>query len=184
MGKSKKGNHIKSKRSYDSKKMHISQSSRSGLLNQSNSLVLAAGHSNSLPQFKKLVHYPKKMTIAMNKVSSLPQTALHKGLITLNSAKEEEFFKSVKPLIQGSKFFIAMDSGANVEQNVYLNLDLLSLHIESPNQSTCAEVIQVSQLHKTELPPATLEQIRVYKKSPEEVAKIANLYEFNFHVLE
>ena len=80
-----------------------------------------------------MAHYPKKMTIAMNKVSSLPSTALRKGLITLNSAKEEEFFKSVKPLIQGSKFFIAMDSGANVEQNLYLNLDLLSLHIESAN---------------------------------------------------
>ena len=142
MGKSKKGAHVKNKRSYDSKKMHISQSSRCGLLNQSNSIVLAAaGHSNSLPQFKKLVNYPKKMTIAMNKVSSLPSTALRKGVITLNSAKEEEFFKSIKPLIQGSKFFIAMDSGANVEQNVYLNLDLLSLHIESANQSTCAEVI-------------------------------------------
>ena len=73
MGKPKKGDHVKNKRSYDSKKMHISQSSRCGLLNQSNSIVLAAaGHSNSLPQFKKLVNYPKKMTIAMNKVSSLP----------------------------------------------------------------------------------------------------------------
>lgn len=52
---------------------------------------------------------------------------------------------------------VAMDSGTNVEQYVYLNLDLLSLHIESSNQSTCAEVIQVSQLFKTELPAATLE---------------------------
>ena len=50
-----------------------------------------------------------------------------------------------------------MDSGTNVEQNVYLNVDLLSLHIESANMSSCAEIIQVHQLFKTELPPTTLE---------------------------
>jgi len=77
----------------------------------------------------------------MNKVSSRPVTALHKGIVSISDPREEEFFKNVKPLIQGSRFFIAMDSGASAGQSVYLNLDLLSLHIESANQSTCAEVI-------------------------------------------
>ena len=93
----------------------------------------------------------------MNRVSNRPVTSLQKGIVTINDEREEEFFKSVKPLLQGAKFVIAMDSGASVEQNVYLNLDLFSLHIESPNQSSCAEVIDVKQLYKTELPPATLE---------------------------
>ena len=79
-----------------------------------------------------------------------------------------------------------MDSGSHVEQNVYLNLDLLTLHIESAAQNTCAEVIQVTQLYKTELPATTLEQIRVYQRSPEEVAKAPTrqVYDFNLHVLE
>lgn len=67
----------------------------------------------------------------MNKVSSRPVASLHKGVVSVNDTKTEEFFKSVKPLIHGAKFYIAMDSGSHIEQNVYLNLDLRSLHIES-----------------------------------------------------
>ena len=118
----------------------------------------------------------------MNKVSKRP--TVQKGVVNLNDPKEEEFFKSVKPLVHGGRFFIAMDSGTHVEQSVYLNLDLLSIHIDSVNGSTCPEIINVKQLHKTELPPATLEQIRVYQRSPAEFSKVANLYEFNLHVLE
>ena len=119
----------------------LSGGSRSGLLNQSNSMVLAATHAKSLTQFKQLASYPKKLTLTMNKVSSRPAAALDKAVVTVSDAKTEEFFKSVRPLIHGAKFYIAMDSGSHVEQNVYLNLDLLTLHIESATQSTCAEVI-------------------------------------------
>ena len=98
----------------------------------------------------------------MNKISNRPALSLTKATVNINDPKEYEFFKSVKPLINGAKFYIAMDSGKHVEQNVYLNIDLLSLHIDSANKSTCAEVIHVRQLFKTELPPATLEQISVY----------------------
>ena len=51
----------------------------------------------------------------MNRVSSRPIASLYKGTINLNDPKEEEFFKSVRPLIQGAKFYIAMDSGTNIE---------------------------------------------------------------------
>ena len=138
-------------------------------------MVLAASHAKSLTQFKKLSGFPKKVTIAMNKVSNRPTISLQKGIATVNDERENEFFKSVKPLMQGATFLIAMDSGTCVEQNVYLNLDLLSLHIDSPNQSSCSELIQVKQLYKTELPPATLEQIRVYQRSPQDFAKVSNL---------
>ena len=67
----------------------------------------------------------------MNKVSSRPATSLQKGVVNVTDPKTEEFFKCVKPLIHGAKFYIAMDSGSHIEQNVYLNLDLRSIHIES-----------------------------------------------------
>ena len=51
----------------------------------------------------------------MNKVSSRPPASLQKATVTVNDTKTEEFFKSVKPLIHGAKFYIAMDSGSHVE---------------------------------------------------------------------
>ena len=83
------------------------------------------------------------MILAMNKVSDRPIAAVPKGQVTVSDTKEDEFFKAVRPLINGAKFVVAMDSGTSVEQIVYLNLDLESLHIESANHSTCAESISV-----------------------------------------
>ena len=103
--------------------------------------MLRSCHTKSLSQFKQLASYPKKVTLTMNRISGRPLTSLQKGLVSLSDNRAEEFFKSVRPLICGSKFLIVMDSGTSLEQHVYLNLDLLSLHIESGNQSTCAEAI-------------------------------------------
>lgn len=62
----------------------LSASSRSGLLNQSNSMVLAATHAKSLTQFKQMSSYPKKLTLTMNKVSNRPANSLQKGVVVVN----------------------------------------------------------------------------------------------------
>jgi len=78
-------------------------------------MVLAATHANSLTQFKQLASYPKKMTLTMNKVSGRPANSLQKATVVLNDSRTEEFFKIIRPLINGAKFYIAMDSGSHVE---------------------------------------------------------------------
>ena len=62
-----------------------------------------------------MANYPKKMTLTMNKVSSRPVASLHKAILSISDGKTEEFFKSVRPLIHGAKFYIAMDGGSHVE---------------------------------------------------------------------
>ena len=53
-----------------------------------------------------------------------------KGVITCSNQLEEDFFKGIKPLLEGSNFLIEMDSGMLVEHLVYLDFDLNSIHIE------------------------------------------------------
>ena len=52
------------------------------------------------------------MTLTMNKVSGHPVSALPKAIVNLSSAKEEDFFKTIRPLIAGAKLYTAMDSGS------------------------------------------------------------------------
>ena len=65
----------------------------------------------------------------MNRVADRPTAAIQRGIVTVSDSKEDDFFKAVKPLINGAKFVVAMDSGQSTSQIVYLNLDLESLHI-------------------------------------------------------
>ena len=177
--------HRKGKKSHD-KSNYITNTSRSGLLSTTSSQ--SHNHSQSMANLSRFASkvslYPKKLQLVLNKASGKPQASLLKGVVTLNSQKDEDVFKTLQSMIQGCIFLIEMDSGQFVEQNVFLDFRLLSLHIESPQRKSCSEVISVAHLQKTEIPQQSLELIKLYQKSPAEIEKLNQLFSFNFLVLE
>ena len=67
----------------------------------------------------------------MNKALKRPQNDFRKGVAVVIDTKDEQFFNIVKPLIEGSSLHVEMSSGTLVQQEVYVNLNLLELMIEN-----------------------------------------------------
>ena len=119
----------------------------------------------------------------MNKSSHKPKAAHRKGIATPVEQRDEVFFQTIKPLVHGSAFLVEMSSGTHVEQNAYLDLDLLELHIEQL-QKQHAEIISIKHILNTELPQQTLELIRVFQKAPDDLKKSTQHFPFNILVMD
>jgi hypothetical protein len=101
-----------------------------------------------------------------NKGSNIGKMAT--GVVDLPSnGKDQNFFQTIKPLIEGCCFMIETNSRQLVLQQVFLDLNLLMIHIHNCN-GLSKETIAVEKIIKTELPPATLEQIRLCQQKSED----------------
>ena len=76
-----------------------------------------------------------------------------------NTERDFAFFENVKPMLEGAKMFKFNEDKKQWEhKQFFLDFSLMRIHIDSNNEK---EIIMVDRIVKPEMPPATLEQIRL-----------------------
>jgi hypothetical protein len=116
------------------------------------------GSSKSISIFSESHLPPKRIQLAMNKKNKGSNVGkMATGVVDLpTKGKDQNFFSTIKPLVEGCCFMIETNSRQLVLQQVFLDLNLLMIHIHNCN-GLSKETICVDKIVKTELPAATLE---------------------------